>query len=518
MTTWVSEPGACLRTFVSPSWTIRYTVTCSAGVMARARASVRSWTRNPAARTCSNSASRSASPGCGSRAGVSSLSRLSMRRSSVADCSPARCTASSSSVAFTGSTAINCWAAPACTTITATPCDTMSCNSRAMRRRSASRLRASAIARSASCLRLWLAITCPPAAAAPKIAQPHTTLTSEGTAAVTTTSVDTATRNSPVPKAASRAGRYALTAWTANIQAIMTVNPPVSAGGDTRHGANAAEDAPAMASHGTLRRHASGTVESTATSDPRPGGPVATCATQISTRDATSRPDAIRMSTAGGRRSAGYRTCPRLDPRTRPGRAPSDGSSQPKGRATVDDVSTRRDAATGSALLASVHLVPPVSQGEPMPVHTAPTSAAPSRTRRVVFTAVCIVVALALAMGAPNVLAPWVNVNLEGVPDPAAMRWTFALEGVVDLLSVACIVAAALRPAASVLLVQYVLLGALVAAAVVIPFAGWSFMIVVASVLLVPFTYPYPEQLRSLRPPATVPVPLAAVAVIASAV
>jgi hypothetical protein len=89
---------------------------------------------------------------------------------------------------------------------------------------------------------------------------------------------------------------------------------------------------------------------------------------------------------------------------------------------------------------------------------------------------------------------------------------------VVDLLSVACIVTAALRPAASALLVQYVRLGALVAAAVVIPFAGWSFMIVVASVLLVPFTYPYPEQLRSLRPPATVPVPLAAVAVIASAV
>lgn len=153
-----------------------------------------------------------------------------------------------------------------------------------------------------------------------------------------------------------------------------------------------------------------------------------------------------------------------------------------------------------------------------MPTPPNPPRSAPSRTRRTIFTAVCVVVALALAASAPNVLAPWMPINIEGVPDPTEMRWTFALEGAVDLLFVGCIVSSALRPARSSLLVQYVGLGALVAAAVIVPFTGWTFLVVVASLLLVPLTYPYPHRLRSLRPHRNLAVPLLAVGVTTAAV
>jgi hypothetical protein len=153
-----------------------------------------------------------------------------------------------------------------------------------------------------------------------------------------------------------------------------------------------------------------------------------------------------------------------------------------------------------------------------MPTPQSPPCSAPSRTRRTIFTAVCVLVALALGASAPNVLAPWMPINIEGVPDPTEMRWSFALEGAVDLLFVGCIVCSVLRPARSSLLVQYVGLGALVAAAVIVPFAGWPFLVVVASLLLVPLTYPYPQQLRSLRPQGNLAVPLIAVGVITTAV
>jgi len=153
-----------------------------------------------------------------------------------------------------------------------------------------------------------------------------------------------------------------------------------------------------------------------------------------------------------------------------------------------------------------------------MPTPPNPPVSAPSRTRRTIFMAVCVLVALALAAAAPNVLAPWMPINLEGAPDPTGMRWIFTLEGAVDLLFVVCIVSAALRPARSALLIQYIGLGALIAAAVIVPFNGWSFMIVVGSLLLVPLTYPYPQLLRTLRPQNNKALPLLAAAVITAPV
>jgi len=108
-------------------------------------------------------------------------------------------------------------------------------------------------------------------------------------------------------------------------------------------------------------------------------------------------------------------------------------------------------------------------------------------------------VALAFLTAAANVLAPWTGVNVAGLTDPGSARWSLALEGVVDLLVLTCIVMAVIRPARSALLVQYLLYAAPLAAALIIPFAGPSFLIVVVLLLLVPATYPYPRELVSLR-------------------
>lgn len=146
-----------------------------------------------------------------------------------------------------------------------------------------------------------------------------------------------------------------------------------------------------------------------------------------------------------------------------------------------------------------------------------PVTPPPSRTRRVVFCIAGGLIVLALLTASPNVLAPWTNLNIEGLSDPEHARWDLALEGIVDLLTLVVVVAALLRPARSALLVQYLLLAALIAGVVIVPFAA-PFLIVVGVLLLVPLTYPYPRQLFSLRSepgPSTI---LLAVAVIAAAV
>jgi hypothetical protein len=141
-----------------------------------------------------------------------------------------------------------------------------------------------------------------------------------------------------------------------------------------------------------------------------------------------------------------------------------------------------------------------------------------SRPRRIVFTLVAGIVSAAFLNVVPLVLAPWRTVNIEGLSDPAQARWGLALEGGVDLLAVIFIVGALLRPARSALLVQYVLYAALLAAAVVTPFNGPIFLIVVGLLLLVPLTYPYPRELFSLRSQRGPSVRLLTVAVIAAAV
>ena len=140
-----------------------------------------------------------------------------------------------------------------------------------------------------------------------------------------------------------------------------------------------------------------------------------------------------------------------------------------------------------------------------------------SRRRRVVFSIVGGLVALTSLISTPNVLAPWTVVNVENLADPAPMRWSLALEGVVDLLGLMCLVVALVRPARSALLVQYLLYAAVLAGAVVIPFSP-MFLIRVGLLLLVPLTYPYPRELFALRSQRGPSVMLLAVAVAAAAV
>ena len=141
-----------------------------------------------------------------------------------------------------------------------------------------------------------------------------------------------------------------------------------------------------------------------------------------------------------------------------------------------------------------------------------------SRPRRIIFTIVAGIVSAAFLTAVPNVLAPWLIVNGQGLSDPTEARWSLALEACVDLLAVIFIVAALLKPARSALLVQYVLYAALLAAAVVIPFTGPTFLFVAAVLLLVPLTYPYPRELFSLRSQRGPSLLLLTVAVLAAAV
>jgi hypothetical protein len=141
-----------------------------------------------------------------------------------------------------------------------------------------------------------------------------------------------------------------------------------------------------------------------------------------------------------------------------------------------------------------------------------------SRRRRIVFTVVASLVALALLSATANVLAPWTSVNIENLSDATHARWSLALEGIVDLLGLVCIVGALLRPARSALLVQYLLYAAVLAAAVIIPFSGPMFFLTVGVLLLVPLTYPHPRELFSLSSPKGPSQVLLAVGVVAAAV
>ena len=133
-----------------------------------------------------------------------------------------------------------------------------------------------------------------------------------------------------------------------------------------------------------------------------------------------------------------------------------------------------------------------------MTIAGMPTAPA-SRARRILFTVIGGLVALAFLTATVNVLAPWTGVNVAGLVDPGSARWSSALEGIVDLLVLTCIVMAVIRLTRSALLVQFVLFAAPLAAIAIVPFAGPSFLIVVALLLLVPVTYPYPRELMSLR-------------------
>jgi hypothetical protein len=140
-----------------------------------------------------------------------------------------------------------------------------------------------------------------------------------------------------------------------------------------------------------------------------------------------------------------------------------------------------------------------------------------SRRRKILFLIAGGLVALALLTASPNVLAPWMVVNIEGLANPAELRWDLALEGGVDVLAVVCLVASLARPAQSALLVQYLLYATVLAAAVIVPFSA-LFLINVALLLLVPLTYPYRRELFSLKSRHGPSVAMLAVAAVAAAV
>lgn len=140
-----------------------------------------------------------------------------------------------------------------------------------------------------------------------------------------------------------------------------------------------------------------------------------------------------------------------------------------------------------------------------------------SRRRRLAFTVGGGLVALAMLTATPNVLAPWMTVNVENLTDPAQVRWSLALEGGVDLLGLACLMVALARPAGSTLLAQYLLYATLLAATVIIPFSP-MFIITVGLLLLVPLTFPYPRELFALRSRSGPSLVMLVVAVVAAAV
>jgi hypothetical protein len=140
-----------------------------------------------------------------------------------------------------------------------------------------------------------------------------------------------------------------------------------------------------------------------------------------------------------------------------------------------------------------------------------------SRRRHIVFFIACGIVALALLPSMLNLLAPWMTVNIEGLANPAQLRWDLALEGGVDFLVLVCLVITLARPDRPALLVQYVLYATVLAAAVIVPFSP-PFLINVAVFLLVPLTYPYRRELFSLQSRQGPSVAMFAVAAVAAAV
>jgi hypothetical protein len=146
------------------------------------------------------------------------------------------------------------------------------------------------------------------------------------------------------------------------------------------------------------------------------------------------------------------------------------------------------------------------------------TTTTPSRTRRVVFTCVGTVIALLFATNVLTLFAPWTDVNLNHVADPTSHRWHHALEGSVDVLVVVLIVALLLKPLARPLLAQFIAVAATLSAILVLPFVGPMYLLIFATLLLVPATYPRPVLLRQYRSDDGVSLPLLWVAAGAAAV
>jgi hypothetical protein len=124
----------------------------------------------------------------------------------------------------------------------------------------------------------------------------------------------------------------------------------------------------------------------------------------------------------------------------------------------------------------------------------------PSHRRLVVFRVVTGLVAVLMLLAAPNVLAPWLPINLQpDVLHPEVARWHAAVEGSGDVVGLLLLLLLLRRPAENPLVVVSYAMSVVVATLVVLPFTGPSLLFAIVPVLLVLAAYPYWRQVAGLR-------------------
>ncbi|WP_448626695.1 hypothetical protein [Geodermatophilus sp. URMC 64] len=146
------------------------------------------------------------------------------------------------------------------------------------------------------------------------------------------------------------------------------------------------------------------------------------------------------------------------------------------------------------------------------------TSPTPSTRRLWTFRVVTGLAIALFLLAAPNVLAPWIDVNLQpDVHHPELARWHSAVEGTGDVAGLVLLVLLLRRPAGHPLVVLSFASSALVASALVLPFTGPSLLFALAPVLLVLVTYPHRRLVAGVRRMLRPDPVLAGVAVLAAA-
>src|SRR3954452_6555835 len=148
-----------------------------------------------------------------------------------------------------------------------------------------------------------------------------------------------------------------------------------------------------------------------------------------------------------------------------------------------------------------------------------PETASPSRRRLWTFRIVTAVTAALVVFALPNLLAPWLDVNLnEAVHHPELERWHSAVEGSGDAAALLALLVLLRRPAANPLLAVSLAASALAAGVLVLPFTGPSLLFILLPVVLVVVSYPFWGLVRGVPPMDVRPLrPLLAVAVLAAA-
>src|SRR3954469_16633289 len=102
-----------------------------------------------------------------------------------------------------------------------------------------------------------------------------------------------------------------------------------------------------------------------------------------------------------------------------------------------------------------------------------PELASPSRRRLWTFRIVTAVTAALVVFALPNLLAPWLDVNLnEAVHHPELERWHSAVECPGDAAALVALLVLLRRPAANPLLAVSLAASALVAGVLVLPFTA----------------------------------------------